>query len=130
MCFPIILKDSKEEVEEVPAEVVDMLGAFSNILADNVLDGLPTMRKINHQMDLVLGANFPNKEAYRMTLVESEDLNRQVHNFLQKGLIRESLSPCAVPFVLTPKKNGEWRMCKDSRAINKNQVQISIAKDG
>ena len=48
MCFSIIPKDSKEEVEEVPAEVVDMLGDFSNIESDNVLDEFPPMRKISH----------------------------------------------------------------------------------
>ena len=32
MCFSIIPKDSKEEVEEVPAEVADMLGEFSDIV--------------------------------------------------------------------------------------------------
>ena len=41
MCFSIIPKDSKEEVEEVP---VDMLGEFSDI----VPDGLPPVRKISH----------------------------------------------------------------------------------
>ena len=74
-------------------------------------------------MDLIPGASFPNKAAHRMTPAESEEMNRQVNELLQKGLIQESLSPCAVPVVLAPKKNGEWRMCTDSQAINKITIK-------
>ena len=45
-------------------------------------------------------------------------MNRQVHELLERGLIHESLSPCVVLAVMTPKKTGEWRMCTDSHAIN------------
>ena len=33
------------------------------------------------------------------------------------------MSPCGIPIVLAPKKNGEWRMCTNSKAINKITVK-------
>ena len=47
-------------------------------------------------MDFFPEASLPNKVMHRMTPVENEELNRQAHELLQKGLIRERLSPCVV----------------------------------
>ncbi|GJZ72670.1 putative nucleotidyltransferase, ribonuclease H, partial [Tanacetum coccineum] len=50
-------------------------------------------------------------------------MRKQGDGLLQKGIIHESLSPCVVPTILVPKKNGEWRMCMDSRSINKITIK-------
>lgn len=92
---------------QVPVEIENLLKGYKDIVAKDIPDGLPPIRSISHCMDLIPRASLPNKAPYRLTTAENEELNRQVHELLQKGLIRASLSPCAIPVVLAPKKNGE-----------------------
>jgi hypothetical protein len=62
-----------------------------------------------------------------LTPQENEEVKRQVQDLMDKGLIRESLTPCVVPTVLSPQKDGGWRMCADSRAINKITIKCRFS---
>ncbi|KAH9686181.1 Endonuclease [Citrus sinensis] len=96
---------------------------FDDVFPNEVPNGLPPIRGIEHQIDLVPGATIPNRPAYRSNPEETKELQRQVEELLAKGYARESMSSCAVPVLLVPKKYGTWRMCVDCRAINKITVK-------
>ena len=101
---PVLLNWEKSEL---PKEIQELLEEFQDIAADELPDKLPPKRSISHHIDFIPGASLPNKAAYRMSPKDNEEVRKQVQELLDKGLIRESLSPCAVPTVLEPKKGGE-----------------------
>jgi hypothetical protein len=84
---------------------------------------LPPIRSIIHHIGLIPGAILPNKATYKSMSRENEEVKKQVQDLMDKGLIRERLSPCTIPIVLSLKKDGGWRMCIDSRAINKITIR-------
>ncbi|KAH9658356.1 hypothetical protein KPL70_023457 [Citrus sinensis] len=92
---------------------------FDDVFPNEVPNGLPPIRGNEHQIDLVPRGTIPNRPAYRSNHEETKELQRKVEELLAKGYVRESMSPCAAPILLVPKKDGTWRMYIDCRAINK-----------
>jgi hypothetical protein len=110
-------------VEYFPVEIQELLENFAGIVVDELPHSLPPIRSISHHIDLIPGAILPNKESYRLTPRENEEVKNQVQELLDKGLVKESLSPWIVPNLLSTNKHGGWRMCTYYRAINKITIR-------
>ncbi|XP_024009493.1 uncharacterized protein LOC112084576 [Eutrema salsugineum] len=109
--------------QDIPSKIRLLLQEFKDVFPEENPQGLPPIRGIEHQIDFIPGASLPNKPAYRTNPLETKELQKQVTELMDKGHIRESMSPCAVPVLLVPKKDGSWRMCVDCRAINNITVK-------
>ncbi|XP_025012155.2 uncharacterized protein LOC112533908 [Ricinus communis] len=103
--------------------IVDLLQVYEDLFPKEIPNGLPPKRGIEHQIDFIPGASIPNRPAYRCNPEETKEIEKQVSELMEKGYVRESMSPCVVPVLLVPKKDGTWRMCVDCRAINKIMVK-------
>lgn len=77
----IFVKPKEEEDKlqvEVPKEVKQMLQEYKDIVSDGAPATLPVRRSISHQIDFVPGASLPNKAAYKLTLDQNKEVEREV----------------------------------------------------
>ena len=99
--------------------MLQLLEEFKDLTFEQLQTELPSIRAIQHGIDLHPGAILPNFPHNRMCPHEHDALKSIVHELLAKNLVCPSFNPCVVPALLVPKKDGSWHICLDSRAINK-----------
>ncbi|CAK1580742.1 unnamed protein product [Parnassius mnemosyne] len=72
---------------------------------------------ITHKIDT--GDSLPIKQrCYRLSPEKQKALINEVDKMLRWNVIEQCESPWLSPVLITPKKNGEWRFCVDSRKLN------------
>ena len=84
----------------MPSFIVSLLQKFEDVFLEEISKGLPPIQGIEHQIDFVHGATISNRLAYRSNPEETKGLQKQVGELMEKGYVRETLSPCAVPMIL------------------------------
>nr|GEX48067.1 reverse transcriptase domain-containing protein [Tanacetum cinerariifolium] len=87
------------------------------------LPGLPPIRLVEFQIDLVPGAAPVARAPYRLAPFEMKELAEQLKELSDKGFIRPSSSPWGAPVLFVKKKDGSFRMCIDYQELNKLTVE-------
>ena len=86
------------ESSVLPPKVKILIKEFDDVFFKEGQIGLPPFRGIEHQIDLVPRASIPNRPTYRSNHEETNEIESQVQELLEKGLVQKSQSPCVVPF--------------------------------
>ncbi|KAL1536694.1 hypothetical protein AAHA92_29300 [Salvia divinorum] len=110
-----------------PLLIESVLQGFQDVFPEKLPNGFPPIRSIEHQINFVLGSTLPNRAAYKANPKKMQELQRQVEGLLAKGLVRESLSPCAVPVILVPKKDVIFLgfvVGRDGVRVDEEKIQV------
>ncbi|XP_024027727.1 uncharacterized protein LOC112093469 [Morus notabilis] len=66
----LVVKTNDLVYSEIPELIRPLLEEFSNIVPEEIPDGMPPMKNIQHRMNLVLGASLPNNATYRLNPIQ------------------------------------------------------------
>ena len=82
ICYALVCKRAMflfdDIVSSVPPTITNLLQEYEEIFPAEIPLGLPPMRGIEHQIDLIPGATLPNRAAYRTNPEETKEIQRQV----------------------------------------------------
>nr|GEZ33661.1 putative reverse transcriptase domain, aspartic peptidase domain protein [Tanacetum cinerariifolium] len=95
---------------------------FLDVFPDE-LPGIPPVREVEFNIELISGAEPISKAPYRMAPIELKELKDQLQELLERGFIRPSVSPWGAPVLFVKKKDGSMRLCINYRKLNKITIR-------
>ncbi|GJW98122.1 reverse transcriptase domain-containing protein [Tanacetum coccineum] len=110
-------KSDEKRLEDIP-----VVREFPEVFPED-LPGLPPVRQVEFQIDLIPRATLVAQAPYRLAPSEMQELSNQLQELADRGFIRPSTSPWGAPVLFVKKKDGSFRMCIDYRELNKLTVK-------
>lgn len=108
--------ETNESSQNIIPEIALLIREFQSIFEP--VSGLPPSRACDHEIPLVPGAKPVYIRPYRYPPALKDEIEKQVQEMLQKGIIQPSSSPFSSPMLLVKKKDGSWPPCVDYRHLN------------
>ena len=105
-----------EPQQNIHSSMREILQEFSDLFTEP--SSLPPTREVDHSIALKEGTEPINVRPYRYAHYQKKEIEKQIQDMLQSGLVRPSTSPFSSPVLLVKKKDGNWRFCTDYRALN------------
>ncbi|GKE19938.1 putative reverse transcriptase domain-containing protein, partial [Tanacetum coccineum] len=118
----VTTKEAKDKSNGKRLEDVPIVRDFPEVFPED-LPGIPPVRKVEFQIDLVPGVAPVARAPYRLAPSKMKELAEQLQELSDKGFIRPSSSPWGAPVLFVKKKDGSFRMCIDYRELNKLTVK-------
>lgn len=122
---------STKPTESVPDPVQQLISSNEHLFKDP--DSLPPSREFDHSIPLLPGVKPVNVKPYRYSPSQKDEIERQIQEMLENGIIRPSQSPFASPVILVKKKDGSWRFCVDYKQLNnitvKNKYPLPVVDE-
>jgi len=114
-------RSAEQLTEDESMAVADLLRRYKDVFSLSEQD-LGRTNMTRHHINT--GNARPIKQQPRRTSPSKHaEIERQVEDLLQRGLVKESNSPWSSPVVLVTKKDGSQRFCVDYRLVNAATVK-------
>nr|GEV80972.1 putative reverse transcriptase domain-containing protein [Tanacetum cinerariifolium] len=110
-------KSDEKRLEDIPA-----VKEVPKIFPED-LPGLPPIRQVEFQIDLIPRTTHVAHAPYRLAPSEMQELSNQLQELIDRGFIRPSTSPWEAPVLFVKKKDGSFRMCIDYQELNKHTIK-------
>ncbi|GJS35831.1 reverse transcriptase domain-containing protein [Tanacetum coccineum] len=98
-------KSDEKRLEDIP-----VVREFLEVFPED-LPGLPPVRQVEFQIDLIPGTTPVARAPYRLAPSEMQELSNQLQELSDRGFIRPSTSPWGAPVLFVKKKDRSFRMC-------------------
>ncbi|GKB63462.1 putative reverse transcriptase domain-containing protein [Tanacetum coccineum] len=110
-------KSDNKRLEDIP-----VVKEFPEVFPED-LPGLPPVRQVEFQIDLIPGVAPVARAPYRLAPSKMQELSNQLQELADRGFIRPSTSPWGALVLFVKKKDGSFRMCIDYWELNKLTVK-------